>query len=207
MPHCPMLTHNICHSLSPVQFVPFSWRLVVVCNGRVDIGKDQDKHGKWPGSFYGPIDVNVCNFRPLTSRKEWYTYEGCSMKVNKVHCGKDVSANVCGHNAKVQGVVINLYRIRFSLFWPFDHIEEQANVMVNNDEELIGLSIVKFQSMCLFDQLDFLRWITLEGPLYLVWLKVEEKTVIVTHLIVLDGFSPLEHVTHNRHLKHHVAST
>lgn len=51
--------------------------------------------------------------------------------------------------------------------------------MSQDGEKIIGISPIEFNKLSSVDQLDFLQWITLECPLYSVWLKVEEKEVIV----------------------------
>lgn len=64
---------------------------------------------------------------------------------------------MCGHNAKAEGVVIDLYKIKFSLCDLSATLNEKPiKVLVSKDaKELTGLSPVKFNELCCSDQLDF----------------------------------------------------
>lgn len=70
--------------------------------------------------------------------------------------------------------------------------------MFNATRELTGLTADQFSELHVIDQVDFFRWITRQCSLCDVWLKTEADSVTVTHLNVLDLFSPLELAKPNR---------
>lgn len=74
--------------------------------------------------------------------------------VNEVHCRRDISMNMCGHNAKAKGDVIDLYRVHSALCDLLTTLKDKPmkDLVSTDAHEHTRLSPTEFDSLYSSDQ-------------------------------------------------------